>query len=104
MREPKREAQLFSLDGGLETDALNLQFLDKTFGDALDHVVDEGAAQAVQGLGLGVVALAADQHVAALEAGRGAGGQLEIELALGAFDPDLLALDLHFDLRRHGHR
>ena len=53
-------------DGGLEADALDFQLLDKAFADALDHIVDEGAAQAVQGLGLGVVAVAADKDVAAV--------------------------------------
>jgi hypothetical protein len=59
-------------DGGLETDALNLQLLDKTFGHALDHVVDERAAQAVQRLGLRVLAGAADDDVAALDLEAGA--------------------------------
>ena len=79
---------LLALDGGLEADALDFQLLDKAFADALDHIIDDGAAQAVQGPGLGVLALAADDDAAAVEFGGGAAGQVKIQLALGAFDED----------------
>jgi hypothetical protein len=100
----QRQIDLAIDDGGFEADALDFQFLDKALADALDHVIDEGAAQAVQRLGLRVFAVAADRQNGAFELGRSAGRQLKIKLALGAFHKDLLALYLNFDLRRHGHR
>ena len=68
------EAQVddLALDGGLETDALDLQLLDKTVAHALDHVVDQRAAQAVQRLGLRIVAVAADNDFAVLDLEAGA--------------------------------
>ena len=52
MRIAQAQVHDLALDGGLETDALDLQLLHETFAHALDHVVDERAAQAVQRLGL----------------------------------------------------
>jgi hypothetical protein len=70
-------------DGGLETDALDFQLLDETFGHALDHVVDERAAQAVQRLGLRVLAVAADDNLAALNLEAGARGNSQSSLPFG---------------------
>ena len=54
------------MTAALETNALNFQLLDKTFDDAFgDHVVDQGAAQAMQCLGLGIVAIAAHDNLTA---------------------------------------
>ena len=72
MRIAERQVHDLALNGGLETDALNFEFLDKTFGHALDHVVDERAAQAVQRLGLRVIAVAAHDDFAALDLQAGA--------------------------------
>src|SRR5208282_4533278 len=66
------EVDVAALDDGLEADALDFELFDKAFADSLDHVIDDGAAQAVQGPGLGVLALAADDDAAAVEAGGGA--------------------------------
>ncbi len=57
MRIAQRQIDFVALHGGFEADALDFQFLDKPLADALDHVVEEGAAQAVQRLGLGILAL-----------------------------------------------
>ena len=77
-------------------------FFTKPSRDAANHVVDQRPAQAVQGLGLGVVTLAADEDLAALDLEAGAAGQLPVELALGAFDRDLLAGNLDLHLGRDG--
>src|SRR5260221_9555502 len=104
MRITERKVHHLARDGGLETDALDLQLLDKTFGDALDHVVDERAAQAMQRLRLRVFAVAADDDVAALDLEARALRQFPSELGLPAFDGNVLPLHLHFDLRLHGKR
>jgi hypothetical protein len=66
MRITERQVHDLALNGGLEADALDFELLDEAFGHALDHVVDERAAQAVQRLGLRVIALAADDDFAVL--------------------------------------
>ncbi len=103
MRVAQVEIDVLALDGGFEADALNLEFLHKTLADALDHIIDERAAQAVQRLGLRIVAIAAHDHVAALDFEGGAKRQCPVELAFGAFNRDLLAFDLHLDLGRNGY-
>ena len=50
MRVTEAQVQVLALDGGLETDALDFEFLDETFAHALDHVVEDRAAQAMEGL------------------------------------------------------
>src|SRR5271170_851710 len=100
MRIAEAQVDAFALDDGLETDALNAEPFHETFTDALDHVIDQGAAQTVHGLGLGIVALAADHDLVPLDLQAGAAMELEVELAHGTLDGDLLAVDGHLDLRR----
>ena len=57
MRIAEAQVDDLALHGGLETDALNFELLDEAFADAFDHVVDQRPAQAMQRLGLRVVAL-----------------------------------------------
>ena len=66
MRKTECQVHHLALNGGLEADALDFELFDEAIGHALDHVVDEGAAQAVQSLGLRVVAFAADDDFAVL--------------------------------------
>src|ERR1044071_2270040 len=98
VRVPQAQVHVLALNGGLEPDALDLEFLNEPFADALDHVVENGPAETVQGPGLGVVTVAVHLDPGAFNDGGSAGGQLEIELALGAFDEDRPALDVHRDL------
>jgi hypothetical protein len=50
--------------------------------------------------GFGILALPADHDVAALHFGLGAGGQFQLEFALGSLDRDLAATDVHLHLGR----
>src|SRR6185369_12977136 len=84
------KVDVFSGDSGFKADALDFELFDKTFTDAADHVVDERAAEAVQSLGLGVFAFAANDDVAILNLEAGSAGQFPIEFAFGAFDGDPL--------------
>ena len=68
----QQQVDLVALDGGLEADALDFQLLDKALAHALDHVIDEGAAQAVQRLGLGILAVRLTMTLVAVQFGRGA--------------------------------
>jgi hypothetical protein len=53
---------------------------------------------------LAVVAVTAHLQLIALDHGVVSAGGLKSSLPFGAFDPDLAALDLHFDFGRDGHR
>src|SRR6266516_4284252 len=96
MRVSKAEVDGFTRNCGFKANALNLELLNKTFTYTPDHVVDQGAAEAVQRFGLSVISLTADDHVALINFQSGAVGQFPVELAFGAFDRDLLAFDFHF--------
>ena len=84
----------------LETNAVDLKLLAETVTHSLDHVVDEGAAQSMQRLGLRVFALAGNENVRSIHFHSSEGGQFPSQLALGTFDVDALALDLDLDLGR----
>jgi len=64
---------------------------------ALDHVVEQGPTQAMQGPALGVFALAGHDHAGAVDPGGGPAGQFPIQLPW-AFDVDPLALHSTFTL------
>src|SRR5690348_18409961 len=104
MRITEVEVNGFSLDGGFEPDALDLELLDKSFTHAPDHVIDEGPAQTVQSFGLRIIALAADQYLAVLNFKRGAAWELPVELAFRPFNQNLLAFDFHLYLGRSEER
>src|SRR5262249_33682895 len=57
-----------------------------------------------QGLGGGIFAHPADDDFIALDFEAGAGRQLPVELALGPFHVDLLALHFHLHFGRNGNR
>ena len=57
------EVQGGALDGGLEADALDLELLGEALAHAPHHVVQHGASQAVEGLGLGGVVGAPDDEL-----------------------------------------
>ena len=88
----------------LEADALNLKLLNETFAHAADHVVHQGAAQAMQRFGVRVIALTADDDLAVLHLEAGAARQFPVELAFRPFNENLLAFDLHLHLGRNGDR
>src|SRR5262249_43954670 len=66
VRIPEAEVYILTLDRGFEAHALNLEFLDEAFANATDHVIDQGAAEAMKGLGLGIIALTADHDLVLL--------------------------------------
>ena len=76
----------------------DFQLFDKTFGNTADHIIEQGAAEAVEGLGLRVAPGAGDNDFAVVDLGTGVARQLPIELAFGPFDRDLLAFDFHLHL------
>src|SRR5262249_13491353 len=78
--------------------------LHKTFAHALDHVIDQRAAETVQRLGLRIVALAADVHIAPIYLETGALWQVKIQFSFRAFDKNLLALHFHLHLWRNCNR
>ena len=63
-----------------------------------------GFKAAVQGPGLRVIAIAADNNVAVRHLEGGAARQFPVELALRAFDKNFLSLHLHLHLGRDGYR
>src|SRR6478736_661097 len=105
-RVRETEAQVHDLagDGSLETDALNLKLLDEAVRDALDHVIDERAAQTMQRLSLRIFTSAADDDLVAFDLQAGALRQFPVELALRAFDVNFLPFDLDLDFGRDGNR
>ena len=48
---PQAEIEDLPVEVGPEADAVNLEFLEETLGDALDHAVDDGAGGAPHGVG-----------------------------------------------------
>src|SRR5208282_3064111 len=104
MRVTERHVDNFALHGGLETDALDFELLDETLGHTLDHVVDERAAQAVQRLGLRVIAVAAHDDLAVGDLQAGALRQFPVEPAFRPLDQNFLPFDFHLHLWRNGNR
>src|SRR5262249_28269617 len=100
MRVAEAERDVFAGDRGLETDAGDLKLFHEPVTDSLAHVVEKRAAQAVQGPGLGILALAAHQDIGAVDSRPGFGRQFPVQLAFGTFDMDLLAFDLDLHPRR----
>src|SRR6185295_1060421 len=100
MRIAEAEIHILALNGGFETDALDLQLLAETFAHATHHVIHQGAAESVQRLGLGIIALAADHDLAIVDLQACAPGQFPVQLAFWPLNLHLLALDLHLYFRR----
>jgi hypothetical protein len=90
-----------ALGGGAVAHADDLELLDEAVGHADDHVVHQGAHQAVHGPGLTlVVGTLHQQGVTLLADGDGA-GQVTLERALGALDGDVAVGDGDVDAARH---
>src|SRR5581483_10058514 len=91
---------------GLVADADDLQALGVAVGDALDHVGDQAAGQAVERPAEPLVVAALDDHLAGglVEADGDLAAIGERQLALGALDLDRRVLERHLHVGRHGHR
>src|ERR1051326_7100788 len=87
----KTQIDLLALNGSLETDSLDFELFDKAFADSADHIIDQRSAQAVKGLGAGVVTLAADDYFILLDFEAGAMRQFPGEFAFRPLDVNLLA-------------
>src|SRR6266850_5876967 len=61
------EIDRFTGDSRLKANPLNLEFLNKAFAYAADHVVDEGTTKAVQRPGVRVVSLTAHEDLAIID-------------------------------------
>src|SRR6516164_791736 len=98
------ENDRFLFELGLIADAFDLQALFVSFGDAEDHIVDQGASQAVQGAVEAFVVWA--RHFDRLSVGLDlhVGMRFEFEFALGAFDANLAAVEVHLDAGGYGDR
>ena len=102
MREAQLHLQVLALQRGTIADADQLQLLLVAVGNALDHVVDEGAGKAVQAPGLTGIVRTGDDDLLAFLADGHHGVELAGELALGALDRHDVAVDLHVDAGRNG--
>src|SRR5699024_10123524 len=99
MREAQRQDQLVALLGGTVADALDLEVFLEAFGDTDDHVVDDGAGQAVEAAGLLLVIGAGNQNLIALDLDVHEGMVFGMQGTLGALHGDgvlgLVDLDFH---------
>ena len=86
-----------ALGRGPVADAHDVEVLAEPVGDADDHVVDQRAAQAVQGPVLPLVVGAFHHELVAVAADGDLAGQAALELALRALDRDVAAVDGHLD-------
>ena len=100
MGKPELHVHHPASDGGFEADAVDFELLDIALADTLDHVVDDGATEAVEGLGRRIIAVAGDEDFGSLHLGDDALGEVEAQLALGALDPNRAVLALNLDLGR----
>ena len=67
MREAQGQGQLAALLGGTIADALNFQILAEALGNTDDHVMDQGAGQAMEAACLLLVIGAGNQNLIALD-------------------------------------
>jgi hypothetical protein len=97
------QGELEVLALGLDTvaGAHDLDALGVALGDALDHVGDQGAGEAVQGAGLALVVGTGDGEGAVLERDGDRAGNGVLQLALRALDGDDVAVDLDLHTGRH---
>src|SRR5262249_34139223 len=114
VREAERQVELVAGDLGLVADAVDLELALETLGHALDHVVDEGADEAVAGADRRLVAGAghADRGLLDLDLHALRDGLLELTLRPLHRDDGVLQRDLHaagdgdglFADARHGYQ
>src|SRR5205823_1679782 len=90
---PERELEVPALELRAVADALDLQVLLEAVGDALDHVGDERARQAVQRTVLAAVGRALDEELLTVLLDADVARDALEELALRAVDADELGLD-----------
>src|SRR6267378_3093786 len=104
MRVPDHQLHAERLRLGLVADALDLERLREARGDALDHVGDERAREAMQRLVLRLVRRTLHDHAAVLERQQHVRVQRAADLALRPLHRDLVPVDLRGDAfgQRHG--
>src|SRR5204863_106788 len=81
----------FALNGGFEPDALDFELLDETLTDAADHIINQSAAEPMEGFNLIIPTLATDDEFSVFEFDAGATRQFPIQFAFGTFDERKLA-------------
>ena len=98
MREAQGQGQLAALLGGTIADALNFQILTEALGNTDDHVMDQGAGQAMEAACLLLVIGAGNQNLIALDSNSHQRMKLGMQGTLGALNGDsvLGRIDLHF--------
>jgi hypothetical protein len=104
VRVTKAHHELLPLELRAVADALDLEALLETIGDALDHVVDQAAGQAVEGPVLAAVGGPRDHERAVLLLDGHVAADALLELALGPLDLDEAGLDLDLDAVGQGDR
>src|SRR6185369_2914861 len=88
------EINSFALNSGFESHTLNFQFLDESFADTSDHIINQCTAEAVEGLNMIALSLTADQEPAVFKLDAGMQRELPVELSLGSFHVNVLAFNL----------
>ena len=91
--------KVFALLCGAVAHALDLQLLFEAVGNALHHVADESAGEAVQAAGLLLVIGAGNHYFTILHFGCHHGMDLGIERTLGALHGNVAAIDLDLNAR-----
>ena len=102
MREAELHLQVLALERGTVADAHELELLGEAVRGALDHVRDERAHEAVEGLRVAAVVRALDDDVVALALDDHDLGEAAGELALRALDRHGGAVDGNVDAGRNG--
>ena len=97
VREAQGELEVLALLLHAVTDAGELELLLEALGNANNHVVDEGAGEAVAGTGLTLVVGTGNGEDVVLDVDSELLKDIELELALGALDDNVVAVDCHFD-------
>ena len=93
MREAEAEHEVLALHLSSVADAYDFEDFLEAFGDADDHVVDEGSRHAVGGADGLVVVCARDGNCAVRNGDGDVVHDIHLEGALSAFDGHMLAVD-----------
>lgn len=90
-----------TLDSGTEADAYDFQFLDKSLGNTLNHVADEGTAGAVKRTMRAILCGTGYSKCIAFHRSGDTAREDPVEFTLRAFDTDLGTIDGYLHLIRH---
>ena len=98
MREAQGQGQLVALLSSTVANALDFQVLAEALGNTDDHVVDEGAGQAMEAAGLLLVIRSGNQNLIALDGNSHQRMKFGMQGTLGALNGDgvLGRIDLNF--------